>query len=191
MTRILGAHAARQLQERARGLDDRPVQRTGLVRTASISYRFDRDELTPATHLAVLTGLADQLGARLRTAGEACRSLTLTIRLADGSTLTRSRALPEPTSHSPVLRQAAHDLYRRLRLERARVRELALRAEGLVDAGDSYHQLQLDPVDDKQRRLERAADAVRARFGSHVITTAAGHAHAGCQDRSGFGLRAP
>ncbi|WP_317447750.1 hypothetical protein [Streptomyces collinus] len=139
----------------------------------------------------VLGSRLHPLLTRLRTAGEACRSLAFTIRLADGSALTRSRAVPELTSHSPVLRRAAHDLYTRLRLERARVRDLALRAEGLVDVGDSYHRLQLDPVDDKECRLERAADVVRARFGSHVITSSAGHARAGCRDRSGFGLRAP
>ncbi|WP_416518530.1 hypothetical protein [Streptomyces achromogenes] len=158
LARILGAHAAHRLQDSARSFDDRLVQRSALVRTVSVSHRFDHDELVPAAHRGAPTSLADQLGARLRTSGEACRSLVLIVRLADRSALTRSRTLPEPTPRSPALRKTAHGLYARLHLERARVRELVLGAEGLIDSGDSYHQMLLDPVDDRQRRLERTAD---------------------------------
>ncbi|MFF0386911.1 hypothetical protein [Streptomyces sp. NPDC004286] len=174
LTRILGAHAARQLNARAHGTDDRPVQHTALVRSTSATHAFARDELAPQAHLGALTALADQLGARLRTAGDTCRGLTLTIRLADRSTLTRSRTLPEPTGHSPALRATAYTLYTSLRLERARVRALTLRADALHTAEDAHHQLLLDPADDNRRRLERATDAARARFGAHVVTTAAG-----------------
>ncbi|MFD4539478.1 hypothetical protein [Streptomyces bauhiniae] len=110
LTRILGAHAACQLHARAHGTDDRPVQRTALVRSTSASHAFARDELSPEAHLGALTALTDQLGARLRTAGDTCRGLTLIVRLTDRSTLTRSRTVPEPTGPS-----SGHPVHLRLR----------------------------------------------------------------------------
>ncbi|WP_239072396.1 hypothetical protein [Streptomyces bauhiniae] len=99
--------------DRECALDDRescPAQRTALVRSTSASHAFARDELAPEAHLGALTALADQLGARLRTAGDTCRGLTLIVRLADRSTLTRSRTVPEPTGPS-----SGHPVHLRLR----------------------------------------------------------------------------
>ncbi|MFF3584970.1 DinB/UmuC family translesion DNA polymerase [Streptomyces mirabilis] len=163
LTRILSSAAGRQLHTRARD-DPRPVTRTALVRSTSTSHTFARDELDAGEHRRALLGL------RLRTKGEVCRSLTLTVRYADGSTTTRSRALPEASHHSPVLAVAARDLYANLGLQRARVTQIAVRAEQLA-AADSAHQL--GDTDDKAHRLEVVTDAARSRFGTHVIKPAA------------------
>ncbi|MGH4035200.1 hypothetical protein ACQB60_40500 [Actinomycetota bacterium Odt1-20B] len=86
---------------------------------------------------------------------------------------TRSRTLPEATSHSPALARTALDLYTALHLDRARVRHLTLRAGQLIPSEHTHHQLLLDPADDKVHRLEAVADAARARFGPHIIRPAA------------------
>ncbi|MFE2319790.1 hypothetical protein ACFXC8_43170 [Streptomyces sp. NPDC059441] len=102
-----------------------------------------------------------------------CRSLTLTVRYADGSSTTRSRALGEASHHSPVLAAAARDLYAGLGLQRARVTQIAVRAEQLAAADGAHHQLQLGDTDDKAHRLEVVTDAARSRCGTHVIKPAA------------------
>ncbi|MFH8736790.1 MULTISPECIES: hypothetical protein [unclassified Streptomyces] len=173
LIRLLGAHAARELHARAHGLDDRPVRRTALVRSTSTSHTFEADELDPVAHRRELLALADELGARLRATGEVCRGLTLTVRYADRTHTTRSRTLAEPTHHTPALSTHSYDLYMRLGLERARVRQLSLRADQLGPADGAHHQLLFDDGDDKARRLEAASDAARARFGPHVIQPAA------------------
>ncbi|MGW6357816.1 DNA polymerase Y family protein [Streptomyces sp. NPDC055092] len=167
LARILGKQAGRELAARARGNDDRPVQRTALIRSTSASHNFDRDELDPDAHRRALLALADELGARLRTSHEVCRGLTLTVRYADRTT--RSRALPEPSAHPPAL---AYSLYTSLGLERARVRQLTMRADQLGPDETAHHQLRLDDGDDKARRIEAVTDAARSRFGPHVITAA-------------------
>ncbi|MET7728627.1 DNA polymerase Y family protein [Streptomyces mirabilis] len=172
LTRILGSAAGRQLHARARGDDPRPVTRTALVRSTSTSHAFARDELDAGEHRRALLGLADELGLRLRTKGEVCRSLTLTVRYTDGSITTRSRALTEASHHSPVLAAAARDLYANLGLQRARVTQIAVRAEQLAAADGAHHQLQLGDTDDKAHRLEVVTDAARSRFGTHVIKPA-------------------
>ncbi|MER6375531.1 helix-hairpin-helix domain-containing protein [Streptomyces mirabilis] len=173
LTRIVGSAAGRQLHARARGDDPRPVTRTALVRSTSTSHTFARDELDAGEHRRALLGLADGLGLRLRTKGEVCRSLTLAVRYADGSITTRGRALPEASHHSPVLAAAARDLYANLCLPRARVTQIAIRAEQLAAADSAHHQVQLGDTDDKAHRLEVVTDAARSRFGTHVIKPAA------------------
>ncbi|KUN33803.1 hypothetical protein AQJ27_49875 [Streptomyces olivochromogenes] len=173
LTRILGSAAGRLLHARARGDDPRPVTRTALVRSTSTSHAFARDELDAGEHRRALLGLADELGLRLRTKGEVCRPLTLTVRYADGSSTTRSRALAEASHHSPVLAAATRDLYAGLGLQRARVTQIAVRAEQLTATDGAHHQLQLGDTDDKAHRLEVVTDSARSRFGPHVIKPAA------------------
>ncbi|MFI6689199.1 DNA polymerase thumb domain-containing protein [Streptomyces sp. NPDC050485] len=172
LARILGATPARELHALAHGVDDRPVQREALIRTTSCSRRFPSDELDPAAHHRALLALADELGLRLRAAQEVCKGLAIVVRYADNSSTTRSKRLPEPTAHTTALTHTALDLYHALGLQRARVKSIALRADGLTAAETAFHQLLLDPGDGKRRRIEVVTDAARRKFGPHVLRPA-------------------
>ncbi|MFD3699290.1 hypothetical protein ACFWUZ_24680 [Streptomyces sp. NPDC058646] len=173
LRRILGARLGREVHERALGIDRTPVQPGAAARSIAAERPFDRDELDPVQHRRALLSLTEELGARLRTPGsgpgQVCRALSLTVRCADRTTLTRTRTLPEPTAHSAALTATAYALYAGLGLQRARVRALSLRAEDLTAADRAVRQLSFDPEDEKARRLEAVTDRVRARFGPHVI----------------------
>ncbi|MGW1871384.1 DNA polymerase Y family protein, partial [Streptomyces mauvecolor] len=91
LARLLGAAPARELNARARGIDDRPVQRASLVRSTTASHRFPTDELDAREHHRALLALVEELGLRLRGNREVCRSLALTVRYADNGATTRSR----------------------------------------------------------------------------------------------------
>lgn len=169
LQRILGARAGREVWERARGIDRTAVVPNAASRSVAAERAFDRDELDRDRHRRALLSLAGELGARMRGEEQVCRSLTLTVRYADRSATVRSRALREPTAHSADLAATAYALHEALGLQRARVRALALRAEGLMPAEQAAHQLSFDPADEKARRLEAVADRARARFGPGVI----------------------
>ncbi|MER6774980.1 hypothetical protein ABT389_35230 [Streptomyces bacillaris] len=172
LQRILGTTAARQAHDRAHGIDERPVTPGAAPRSMSASHRFDRDELDPDLHHAILLGLVQELGARLRTGGEIAQALTLTLTYADRTQTTRTRALTEPTAHTPALAATARQPLTGLGLQRARVRTIALRAERLRPAEDTVHQLTLDGRDDKLH-LEIALDKATARYGPGVTGAAA------------------
>ncbi|MFE9250692.1 hypothetical protein [Streptomyces sp. NPDC007088] len=140
------------------------------MRSTAARHDFDTDDLDPDHHRAALLGLADELGARLRVDGEVCRALALTIRYADRTHTTRTRQLPEPTSHSPHLAPLTQQLYDQLGLQRARVRQITLRADRLTPADQAHQQLLLGTADEDTRRLEAISDAARARFGDQIIT---------------------
>ncbi|MFF0301281.1 hypothetical protein ACFYTV_11395 [Streptomyces sp. NPDC004562] len=173
LQRLIGARAGRELREKASGIDRGRVVPDAVSRSLATERPFPRDELDPGHHRRALLSAAEELGARLRALDKVCRTLTLTVRYADRSSTTRSRTLGEPTAHSAALTRTAYGLYEALGLQRARVRAVALRAEGLDPAERAPYQLTFDPVDEKARRVEEVADRVRAKFGARAVVPGA------------------
>ncbi|TPQ18933.1 DNA polymerase Y family protein [Streptomyces sporangiiformans] len=169
LQRLSGARGGRELHEKAQGIDRGRVVPNAVSRSLAAERPFSRDELDPNRHRRALLSAAEELGARLRALEKVCRTLTLTVRYADRSTTTRSRTLPEPTAHSSALTDAAYRMYEALGLQRARVRAIALRAEGLDPAEQASHQLTFDELDEKARRIEEVADRARAKFGPRAV----------------------
>ncbi|MET7734067.1 hypothetical protein ABZT02_22260 [Streptomyces sp. NPDC005402] len=172
LQRLVGAKTGRELHERANGVDRGRVVPNGVSRSLATERPFNRDELDPDRHRRALLSAAEELGSRLRALDKVCRTLSLTVRYADRTATTRSRTLGEPTAHSAALTRAAYGMYEALGLQRARVRSVSLRAEGLDPAEQASHQLTFDPTDDKLRRIEEAADRARARFGPLAVLPA-------------------
>ncbi|MET9446899.1 DNA polymerase Y family protein [Streptomyces cinerochromogenes] len=169
LQRLIGAKAGRELREKASGVDRGRVVPNAVARSLMTERTFGIDELDPARHRRALLSAAEEIGARLRAVEKVCRTLTLTVRYADRSATTRSRTLKEPTAHSAALTRAAYGMYEALGLQRARVRALTLRAEGLTPADQASHQLTFDPMDEKARRIEEVADRARAKFGPRAV----------------------
>jgi nucleotidyltransferase/DNA polymerase involved in DNA repair len=169
LQRLVGARTGRDLHEKANGVDRGRVVPNAVARSLATEHPFPHDELNPDRHRRALLAGTGELGSRLRALDKVCRTLTLTVRYADRSSTTRTRTLKEPTAHSPALTSVAYTLYDALGLQRARVRAIALRAEGLTPADQASHQLAFDPVDEKLRRIEEAADRARAKFGPHAV----------------------
>ncbi|MFF3289933.1 hypothetical protein [Streptomyces sp. NPDC003023] len=167
--RILGARVGREVWERARGIDRTVVVPNALSRSIAAERSFGIDELDQAEHRRALLSLAEELGVRMRGEHQVCRSLTLTVRYADRSTTTRTRTLRELTAHSGTLADVAYALHAGLGLQRARVRGLSLRAEGLTAAERAARQLTFDPADERARRIEEVADRARAKFGPRAV----------------------
>ncbi|MFD9301334.1 hypothetical protein ACFWCB_01330 [Streptomyces sp. NPDC060048] len=172
LTRIFGSATGRALHARARGEDLRPVDAHPVPKSFSAGHPFDADCLDAAQHHRALLGLAHRIGARLREEDRAATGLTLTVRYADRTTSTRSRALAEPTHHTHPLTRAAYELYGLLGLQRARVRSFDLRAEALCPASEARRQLAFDPADDQAVAVEAAADRARARYGPDAVKPA-------------------
>ncbi|WP_405971265.1 ImpB/MucB/SamB family protein [Streptomyces sp. NBC_00988] len=166
LQRLLGAGQARLLTERARGHDPRPVfsELHGISNSVSADYRFEHDELNPDRRRRALLFLVDELGSRMRTANRVARALTLITRYADGLTTTRTRALAEPTAHTPILAAAAYVLHDALSLQRARVRAVSLRAEKVIEVEFASHQLTFDQQATSARKLEPVIDQLNYRW---------------------------
>ena len=172
LRRALGAATGSHLHELAWGRDPRPVvpERADKSIGAEETFRTDIDD--PQVIQRELLRLSERVAARLRAAGVLGRTVVVKIRFADFSTITRSRTLPEHTDVARVVHATALDLYARLGLDRARLRLVGVRLEGLIDASAGHHQLALDERPQGWREAEQAMDRAGARFGPGAVKPA-------------------
>ncbi|CAM5563924.1 hypothetical protein SNARM312S_02420 [Streptomyces narbonensis] len=157
LQRLVGAKTGRELWERARGIDRTPVVPNAVSRSTAAERSFPHtDQIDRTEHRKAL------LLARHR-ARRAAPHGTAGVPLARGHRAVRRPqhhhpVVAEPTAHSAALTALAYAVHDSFGLQRARVRGIALRAEGLTDAEKAAHQLSLDPVDEQTRRIEAVAD---------------------------------
>ena len=95
------------------------------------------------------------------------------IKVRDGNfkTLTRSRTLAEPTDTARYLWEQVSELFAALPMPPQGIRLLGVRTESLVRA-DGAVQLSFD-TDERSAKTEKAADAIRERWGAGLIGPAA------------------
>jgi DNA polymerase-4 len=159
----------------ARGIDERPVVPDSEAHSVGAEQTFEQD-LEPADAVrAVLLAQVDRVARRLRRHGLAARTVTVKIRYGDFQTITRSATLPAATDRTDLLAEQASTLFRRwARGGFQPVRLIGVSTSGLGAAGGGQQSLFRDPADERGRRLDRATDAVRNRFGPDAIRRGAG-----------------
>jgi DNA polymerase-4 len=108
----------------------------------------------------------------MRVAGVAGRTVTITVRFADFTTITRSTTLPEATDVTHEVHRTAVRLYDALGLQRARLRLVGVRVEGLVPRASVHRQLVLGEREHGWPDADRAVDRARFRFGTDAIRPA-------------------
>ncbi len=172
LQRAIGQASGQHLHDLSWGRDPRrvtphePEKSVGAERT----FGVDLDD-ADAIHAHFLD-LADEVGARLRHARIAGRTISIKVRFADFTTITRSRTLHDPTDVAKAIYDTARTLFDALGLERVRIRLVGIRVEGLVDAEEAPQQLLLGAPEVGRREAEVAVDAIRARFGTDAVRPA-------------------
>ncbi len=172
LRRALGEAHGGHLAALARGQDPRRVVSTEPDRSIGSEETFERDtDSTEAVEREILR-LSQRVASRMRSAGYKGRTVTLKVRFSDFTTVTRSRTLAEPTDVSRDVHSTAIMLFRALGLQRARLRLVGVRVEGLLDAAAATHQLTLGERDRGWREAELATDRAVHRFGRNVVRPA-------------------
>ena len=172
LQRALGPAAGSHLHDLAWGRDPRSVSPHEPEKSVGNEETFPHDIDDPEVIAAHLLALADQVAGRLRRAGYVGRTVSLKVRFADFSTITRSRTLATPTDIGKEIYDTVLALYDGLGLQRVRIRLVGVRMEGLLDAQEAPRQLLLGEEDHGRREAEVAVDALRARFGAGVVRPA-------------------
>jgi DNA polymerase-4 len=172
LVRALGQAAGSHLHALSWGRDERRVVAHEPDKSIGAEETFSRDVDDPDVVRRELLRLAERTAARLRTAGLAGRTVSVKIRFADFTTITRARTLSEPTDVAAVLYATARQLYEALGLDRARLRLVGIRVEGLVESESAPHQLLLGERAQGRREVEQAADRAARRFGDGTVRPA-------------------
>ncbi len=172
LVRALGQAAGSHLYALSWGRDERRVVPHEPDKSIGAEETFSRDVDDPDVVRRELLRLAERTATRLRTAGLAGRTVSVKIRFADFTTITRARTLPEATDVAAVLYGTARTLYEALGLDRARLRLVGIRVEGLVASETAPRQLLLGERSHGRREAEQAADRAVRRFGKGVVRPA-------------------
>ncbi len=172
LQRALGPAAGAHLGALAWGRDDRVVVPHEPDKSIGNEETFARDVDDPQLVRRELLRLSERTAARLRATGQVGRTVSIKIRFADFTTITRSRTLADPTDVARVVYATARGLYDALGLERARIRLVGVRVEGLGRTEVTPQQLSLDPTGNDWRAAERAVDRAVRRFGAGTVRPA-------------------
>jgi DNA polymerase-4 len=172
LRRALGDNAGPALHALAWGRDSRPVMPTRRERSIGADETFPFDVDDPAYIHRELLKLSDRTAARVRAAGMVGRTISVKVRFSDFTTITRSKTLRDPTDVSRDIYATARALYDGLNLQRARLRLVGVRMEGLLDSDLAPVQGLLDEPEHGWRDADRAVDQASARFGAGAVRPA-------------------
>jgi DNA polymerase-4 len=170
LARLLGEGHAQDLHDLSRGVDARSVVPYEPPKSVSHEETFDVDLDAEDDLLREALALSHRVASRLREDGYRARTVVLKVRLANFTTLTRSRTLRAPTDVAADLYEVASELYRGLPGARRRVRLLGVAATGLTQAGAEQLALLRG---ERWRDVERAIDRIERRFGRGAAGPAA------------------
>ena len=172
LTRALGPASGNHLAALAWGRDERSVVPHEPDKSIGAENTFGTDVDDPAVIARELLRLSERTAARLRASAQVGRTVSIKVRFADFTTITRARTLPEATDVGRVVYETALGLYEALGLERARIRLVGVRVEAVGDAAGAQHQLELGEREHGWRDAEQAVDRAARRFGAGSVRPA-------------------
>jgi len=153
----------------AHGVDERAVEPFAPPKSMGAEETFERDHRDGERLRATLRGQAERVARELRAQGYAGRTVTLKLRFADFSTITRSHT-GDPTQDGLTVYREASALLDRVVL-RQPVRLIGLSVAALGLAGQGQLAL-LGPDAVRRERLARALDRLVERFGEASVRPA-------------------
>src|ERR1700674_1125355 len=156
------------LFRKARGGDSYEFVIDAEPKSISQNHTFGEDTDNTTELTAMLSHLSQKACKRLREAGLATRTLTLTIRYIGFDTHTRSKTLAEPTSLDADIFSVFQNLFREHRDHCRKIRLL-----GVSLSGFTHGSKQLDLLEagrrEKLEKLTNATDRLRDRFGFGAV----------------------
>jgi len=168
---IFGRYTER-VQQRAAGIDNRPVVPDRDEKQISAEETFDTDIADHARLRAEIVRLADKACARLRARQLSAGCVTVKIRRGDFTTYTRQRRFEPPTQETRVITSLATALLDAWLASQPRsaLRLLGVGVSELAPA--TQLELFTAPQTARNRELDAAVDRIRERFGKVALTRA-------------------
>ena len=170
LKRALGDATGEHIYELSWGRDFRSVVPDEPDKSISAAETFSYDIEDPEIILREYLRLTEKASARLRDKELYAKTISIKVRFADFSTITRSKTLPLPISSTQEIYQVVKDLYLALKLDRARLRLVGVSLENLRESAPQ--QLLLGQREKGWREAESAIDRATERFGEESVRPA-------------------
>ena len=162
--------AGEMLHRFANGIDDSKVLPPGEAKSISRETTFSKDTRDRSFLEATLWAQSEKVGADLRKKGKQAKCVTLKLRYADFSTITRSHTIRDCIDTDRAIFETGISLLKRaLEVERQAVRLIGIGVSNLVEP--SQQTMLFTPSSHKAEALNRAIDRIRDRYGFGAIQT--------------------
>ena len=182
LEKLLGPAASEKLRALAWNTDPRVIVTDRRARSAGAQSALGKKPVEERIFRPTLRHLADRIGSRLRAKSLSGRTVTVRVRFADLSAVTRATTLDAPISATTTLAEVAEELVRGVLADHPEERFISLLAIA-VSHLERQPALQLEfslGFADEARRpgtrtgasrwlADRAMDKVRARFGWEAV----------------------
>lgn len=162
--------------EYANGLEDSPVRRFDdqrEIKSVGNGMTFRRNLLGEEDIRTGIKALADTVGSRLRKYGLKGYGVQIQIKDPDFKLISRQKQLPHATDSTRELAQTAWELVEQSWDLEKPIRMLTVTALNLTGRDEGFQTDLFAPAaveqNERQGRLERAMDAVRARYGKDAL----------------------
>lgn len=158
------------LHRLANGIDDSQVMPPGEAKSISRETTFAEDTRDYTFLEATLWAQSERVGADLRRQGKQARCVTLKLRYADFSTITRSHTLRQSIGTDKGIFETGTGLLNRvLETEKRAVRLIGIGVSSLAEVSPQAGLF--DPSTGKLEQLNRAVDRIRTKYGFDAIRT--------------------
>jgi len=172
LERALGVGLATHLHELSWGRDEREVEIYEPEKSVSNEETFSKDLDEESEILREILRLSQKVASRLRASELNGRTVSIKVRFANFTTITRSKTINDPTDGATEIYAIAKNLYQNLKLDKVRVRLVGVRVEKLLDSQDSSRQMLLGEPERGWSEIDKAADKASARFGDDMVKPA-------------------
>ncbi len=158
-----------RLYSLARGEDARRISAHSPVKGLSNETTFHDDTNDPDILDGHIWRMAEKVSARAKAKDKAGRVVTLKLKRANHKLLSKRQSLHQPTQLADTIYRTARGLFDQVG-DQGPYRLLGVGISELVPAGDADREGDLlDPNATKRAEAERAADAIREKFGKDAI----------------------
>ncbi|MBQ2756196.1 MAG: DNA polymerase IV [Oscillospiraceae bacterium] len=173
---VLGVKWGAQLHNFANGIDDTPVSdKKEEAKGYSVSTTLEEDVTDTEQAKSILLALADSVSTRMRSDGVRAYCVSVSIRANDFKNRSHQHKLDESTDITGEIYKEAVELFEALWDKKTPLRLLGI-ALNDIDRDECVQQgLFADEKKEKARKLDKAVDSIRERFGSKTIVHGANY----------------
>ena len=171
---LIGKKLGAQLHDYANGVDDSPVQaQPEELKGYGNSTTLEQDVTDAETAHSILLALSDSVAARMRADGAKACCVAVIIRGSDFRDRSHQRKLPQAADGTGEIYEISKQLFAELWDGRTPLRLLGVSLSDVTREEDGQFSLFEDTKKERARKLDRAMDAIRGKYGTDTIMRAA------------------
>ena len=167
----LGEKQGEHLHRFANGIDDSPIlAEPERAKGYSNSITLEEDVTSDAQAHKILLALADSVTSRMRADGARAYCVSVTVRGNDFRDRSHQKRLDTATDITDEVYTVAKRLFSELWDRRTPLRLMGLAMTNVATEGEEQMSLFVDEKKERARKLDRAVDSIRGKYGSATIS---------------------